>query len=298
MHDDVWREIRALRAMPPIRSDARDKDKRCATFRAALRQAEELADAAAAAGYTTRALPLFYATEQAGLAIAAARSQEASSAMSHGLKFHLDYRQKNILLGEIRADGNGAFQTVADATGSPAIVGAVKLGEFWAANPDLIDVPIPRQLGAWDRPIVHELGIRPSHGGDGSYHNPEVALVSTGGSVKLTADLPGETVGEIAPLLAPYPSLHDVQAFREIPGGGGADFGQDSDPVYRHPYRRKRMPRVILGRRVPEFLSMVEHRRLEDALFSFVEVDDRLRVEPHPNWVGYALPRLWSLPIR
>jgi hypothetical protein len=135
MHDDVWREIRALRAMPPIRSDARDKDKRCATFRAALRQAEELADAAAAAGYTTRALPLFYATEQAGLAIAAARSQEASSATSHGLKFHLDYRQKNILLGEIRADGNGAFQTVADATGSPAIVGAVKLGEIWAANP-------------------------------------------------------------------------------------------------------------------------------------------------------------------
>jgi hypothetical protein len=310
MHDDVWRAIRALRATPPVRPDAADKAKRCATFRAALRQAEELADAAAAVGYTTRALPLFYAMEQAGLAIAAAKSQEPSSATSHGLKFHRDHRQRNILLGEIRSDGGlsssrlelvaprrpakGAFQVAAEATGSPSLASAASLGELWAANPDLIDVPVPRQLGAWDRPIIHELGTRRVPNGDGSCSDPENAFLSTGGSVKLTAGLQGATVGDVEALLKPYPSLHDVQAFAEVPGrgGAGADFGRQSDRVYRRLQGRKGYPCVILGRRASKFLSFAEHWRQEDALFSFVEVDDRQPIDPHPSWVGYALPKV------
>ena len=61
MRTDAWRDIRALRAI--LTGMAAAHAKRSATFRAALRQAEELAFAANAAGHASSALPLFYAVE-------------------------------------------------------------------------------------------------------------------------------------------------------------------------------------------------------------------------------------------
>src|SRR5581483_7898136 len=66
-------KIRAMRAMPPGRA-ADDSDRR-GVFSAALGQFDELLDAAAAVGPASRPLPLYYALNQAGRAIAAARQQ-------------------------------------------------------------------------------------------------------------------------------------------------------------------------------------------------------------------------------
>ena len=49
---------------------------------------------------------------------------------------------------------------------------------------------------------------------------------------------------------------------------------------------------MTLARRAPYYPSVADFWRLEDALFSFVEVNDRLPAELHPRWVGYALPRV------
>jgi len=164
------------------------------------------------------------------------------------------------------------------------------LGELWAANPDLVDVPIPANLGSWNRPLIGELGARPDLTAVGGHEDPRVAPITTGGSVKFATEAPGETVGEVAALLAPYPSLWDVEAFAEIPNAG-ADFGQPADRVYRHDGQH-RGSRVMLGRRAPGSLSHTQHWRLQDALFSFVEIDDRQPAAPHPSWIGYALPRV------
>jgi hypothetical protein len=66
-----WQELRALRAVPPGLA-AKDVDRR-AVLSASLQQAQELADATAASGYATKALPLFYCFSQGLRAIAAAR---------------------------------------------------------------------------------------------------------------------------------------------------------------------------------------------------------------------------------
>src|SRR4051794_431184 len=66
----VWQELRALRAAP-VGQAAEDEDRR-AVFAAALRQSQELADAAAVAGYATKPLALFYCLSQGVRALAAA----------------------------------------------------------------------------------------------------------------------------------------------------------------------------------------------------------------------------------
>ncbi len=117
MQSDVWRDIRALRAAPIVK--AADADGRKLTFRTALRQAEELATAASAAGYATSALPLFYAVEQVGHAICAMRRDEVYPP-THGLSFFLEHREKNILRGQVKpSERDGTFQAVCDAQWSP-----------------------------------------------------------------------------------------------------------------------------------------------------------------------------------
>ena len=175
-------------------------------------------------------------------------------------------------------------------TESPGLADKAVLGELWAANPDLVDVPIPAKFGSWNSPLIGELGPRQVLTAAGGHGNPQVDPIRTGGSVKFATEMPGETVGEATALLTPYPSLHDVEAFAEVPNAG-ADFGQADDQVYRND-GPNRNSRVILGRRAPGVLSHAQYWRLEDALFSFVEIDDRQPAAPHLSWIGYALPRV------
>lgn len=64
-----WRALRKRRADPP---GSRGAPARRETFRSALQQAEEQLSAAAAIGYASRALNLYYGLQQAGRALSAA----------------------------------------------------------------------------------------------------------------------------------------------------------------------------------------------------------------------------------
>jgi YaaC-like protein len=81
---EAWRALRRLRADPPGRAaDAADRRQ---VFQAALAQAEELWDAAAAAGAASRPLPLFYCLSQAGRALCAAWDETDNwQPRAHGL---------------------------------------------------------------------------------------------------------------------------------------------------------------------------------------------------------------------
>jgi len=78
---------------------------------------------------------LYYGLAQAGMAIAAAYSPDPWSFSSHGLK--LNNRNSPLAAMTIVPDGDGGFQKVATATGSPVIMRPVSLGALWASIPDL-----------------------------------------------------------------------------------------------------------------------------------------------------------------
>jgi hypothetical protein len=130
----IWREIRRLRAEPPGLAGT-DKGRR-RVFGAALQQAEELHRASGYCGFSSRPLPLFYSLSQGGRAIAAAWSEGSEWQLSrHGLTARSD--GGGVLATRISAQGSGAFQVVAAATGSPTIDRAVTLEDLLATLPEV-----------------------------------------------------------------------------------------------------------------------------------------------------------------
>jgi hypothetical protein len=72
MRSASWREAQALRAEPTGKAASDQDQKR--TFRSALRQAEELAEAADGLSYAAKPILLFYAIGQASQALGAAQT--------------------------------------------------------------------------------------------------------------------------------------------------------------------------------------------------------------------------------
>lgn len=109
-------------------------------FSAAMQQFEDLLAASAAVGSASRPITLYYATVQAGLAVAAAHKTDPWSFSRHGLKLHNPRTPvADIVVGP---EGAGAFQFVAQATGSPVLHSPVPFGALWASLPDLMDAPL------------------------------------------------------------------------------------------------------------------------------------------------------------
>jgi hypothetical protein len=132
--DAIWRNVRALRAEPP--SLATTNAGRRKVFGAALQQAEELHRASAHCGFSSRPLPLFYSLSQGGRAIAAARAQGSNwQSSSHGLATKIDCEE--VFATRVAAQGTGAFQVVAAATGSPIIDRALTLEDLLATLPEV-----------------------------------------------------------------------------------------------------------------------------------------------------------------
>ncbi|MFF5085321.1 YaaC family protein [Actinoplanes sp. NPDC000266] len=287
MSSDLWRDIRAMRAAPAVLNEAHDK--RVETYRAALRHAEELGGAAAAAGYASSALPLFYAMEQAGFAISAAKSTGLYP-QRHGLKLNLDHREKNILQGAVTPHGDGAFQAVCAALGSPSLAGAGELGALWAANPDLKDVPRPPEFGSWHGPIDRMIGGRGIH----QYQNPTfdstTEPITTGGFLGVEVPLAGATASEVAAALTDYPSLVGLTPIKQ--GPNGLIEAQPDDPVTRGPYGHGEDQRAALGLPVPGSMAFAEYWELEDRLFPVIEVSPDHPLRPVPHLVGFALPAI------
>lgn len=143
---------------------------RTEVFTAALEQSEQLMRAAESVGYATKPLPLFYSLSQAGRAIAAARLDDPAWRLhGHGLAVGdgKDPITETVItcqpMGEknkLRYGRTDSFAGVSAATGSALLTpkAEVKLGEVWAAIPDLLPGLVQRMYGLgidhWRRPRV------------------------------------------------------------------------------------------------------------------------------------------------
>ena len=207
----AWREIQALRAEPTGEA-ARDENRK-KTFRSALRQAEELAEAADVVSYAAKPIPLFYALSQAGRAIAAACTPDPWVLRGHGLKCEPG---ANLLDATVEPNHTrAAFQKVTAAANSSILAGKTQIGALWAANPDLIGVPIRLEfgLGQWPAALGCGLGAREV----GTIGPPTIdplatMQTTTGGRVRTTLNIPGDTGEQIARALETYPSLAGAAA--------------------------------------------------------------------------------------
>ena len=100
-----------------------------------MAQFEEQFRAAEVVTSATRPLNLYYGLAQAGMAIAAAHAPDPWSFSRHGL--HLVDRRAEFADMQVGPQGDGGFQRIAAATGSPGITGPVSLGALWASLPQL-----------------------------------------------------------------------------------------------------------------------------------------------------------------
>ncbi|MEN3285199.1 MAG: hypothetical protein V7607_6339 [Solirubrobacteraceae bacterium] len=262
---------------------AQDPERR-ATFDAALRQAQELAEAAAVAGYAAKPLPLFYSLSQAGRAIAASRLARTWQLKGHGLSPR--DQAEGILTSKVEQTGgeNASFPAVAAALGSPPLAGPCELGALWAANPDLASVPIG------DRPAALrvELGVR-SLGrpyDDAPPQDPETTPTTTGGMVSLSVPLAGETVAEVSTALEAYPTLRGAVPYGSVPGGSGP-VDDASQPVVRlnDPGGRSL---VNVGVTADDTMMLADYWRRQDEMCSFVETSDL--IQHHAT--GHVLPEV------
>jgi hypothetical protein len=137
----IWFALRARRTGLVERTRLKDSSARRYTFVAAMAQFEEQMTAAKVVTPATRPLNLYYGLAQAGMAIAAAHAPGAWSFSRHGLK--LIDTQPELSEIQVTPEGEGAFQRVASATGSPIIEAPVTLGKLWASLPDLLDIDLP-----------------------------------------------------------------------------------------------------------------------------------------------------------
>ncbi|GIG93310.1 YaaC family protein [Plantactinospora endophytica] len=288
--DTSWQPIRALRATPTGLA-ATDPDRR-ATFVAALRQAEELAEAARVGGYAARPLSLFYCLSQAGRAIAAAHLPGQWHLRGHGLSVNVV--QGSLLRTTIKpaGQGNDSFRGVASAIGSPSLTGSVSLGALWAANPDLRATPVPQTAGRWPKALEISLGTQ-SIRGFGGNEDPTQHMLTTDGTVTFPVDLPGSTGAEIAEALKSYPTLSDAFGWKQGPRGYEAAGSKEA--VIRI-LDHAGVARVAIGKEAPREMPMAQYWERQRTFASIVEIDERYPRYPDPNLVGFALPQIADAP--
>jgi len=130
-----WFRLRERRSGLQTRTKLNLTAARRQTFGAAMGQFEEQFTAAKVVTAATRPLNLYYGLCQACMAIATAHADDPWSFSSYGL--HLVDREAEFRDMMVRPDGDGGFQRVAAATGSPAITEPVSPGALWASLPDL-----------------------------------------------------------------------------------------------------------------------------------------------------------------
>jgi YaaC-like Protein len=153
-HDRL--RLRALRASPPGLAQARGVRRQ--VFAASLGQFDELLTAAAAVGPASAPLPLYYALNQAGRAIAAAQQQDPSrwQPQRHGLRVGDPPPTLGATVVSPWKPGKGrpsddSFSVMADTIGSPRLTDATTLGALWAAAPGAERV---KRLGASETPAL------------------------------------------------------------------------------------------------------------------------------------------------
>jgi hypothetical protein len=280
----AWQEIRALRAAPP--GLAADDDDRRATFDAALRQAQELAEASAAAGYAAKPVPLFYALSQAGRAIAASRLNGDWRLRGHGLA--AADQTKGVLGSTVKPNGgqNTSFAAVGRAIASPPLAGCCELGALWVGNPDLTGIEIPAGHAVWPPALRISLGTRSMRTPTGEIQDPRVMVIHTGGLVGVAVPVPGTLVADVAAALGSYPTLRDAKPYSQGPTGIIGP-GQPDDVAARGTDMAG-VSAVTVGRPIGAEITMQEWNEAQEAFCSVFEP-----TRPFPaETIGYALPAL------
>jgi hypothetical protein len=237
------------------------------------------------ADYAAKPLPLFYSVSQAGRAIAAAHSTGQWVLRGHGLQVAVG--DERALLNTKVAPGGAAgnsFVGVATATGSPVLRGGAELGALWAANPDLLDVPVPRRAGAWPPVLEIPIGVQ-RRSGEGEDSDYATRTVGTQGFLAVSVVLPGETGREVTEALKPYATLRDAFGVKE----GGAERAGPDDRIARGLDHRGAM-RAVLGVEVPQRTNWQYLWGRQRAMASIVEIDESHPKYPDPHLVGFALP--------
>jgi hypothetical protein len=282
-----WREVQALRAEPTGKA-ASDRDRK-RTFRSALRQAEELAEAADAVSYAAKPILLFYALSQASQALAAAKTPHPWTLHSHGLECRSAGADILRATVEPYEEAQTVFQAVTAAVDSPALVGKAQLGALWAANPDVINVPIRPDLGQWPVALSDAIGNRRVSGGNGGPSDPEKVPLTTCGIIASTVRIPGDTAEQVAQALEAYPTLTGARARTPVQPYGDRYAGP-GEPIVRGPAGPDGHRGVVVAKDAPKQMSLAEYWQLHESLYSVVEIDQHFPALPYPELIGYALP--------
>lgn len=147
--EQAWRSLRRLRSAPPgaaVQSTARRS-----VFSAALEQSEQLFRAGARADAVVRPMLLFYGVSQAVRAITAAAVALPEAEMrpgNHGASSEerasdvADVQIKPRKRNARKPDARG-LAMLQQVLGRAAWTEAVSLAQVWAANPALVDDPLP-----------------------------------------------------------------------------------------------------------------------------------------------------------
>jgi hypothetical protein len=155
----MWARLRDRRRKLQDTPLVKGSTGRCDSVSAGLAQFEEQMTAARAVSTVTRPANLFYALEQAGLAIAAVHAQGEYWFSSHGLKVvDIDARLCDIKVRVDAKQTRGAYGIVSNAVGSQVIESEVSVGALWAFLNSL--APCYRYEG--------QRYLRPSIGRDGN----------------------------------------------------------------------------------------------------------------------------------
>ena len=188
----TWFRLHERRSSLQERSKLDDTSARKQTFAAAMAQFDEQFTAAKVVTAATRPLNLYYGLAQAGMAIAAAHAPDPWSFSRHGLR--LGDRKPDLADMTVGPEGDGGFQKVAAATGSPGITAPVSIGTLWASLPDVAQAgTLPGS--AWRIPLVLSEDTFPVRRPSATLHLP--------------GEMPEDQAGWRAPfraMMADYPS--------------------------------------------------------------------------------------------
>ena len=123
--------------------------------------------------------------------------------------------------------------------------------------------------------------------------NPEETPLSTGGRLRLTVNIAGDTADKVAQALEAYPTLKGAAVLKSDPTA--ERYAGPAEIVTRTPTPDGQLG-VLIAKDAPAHMSLAEYWLLENTLYSVVEADQRFPPPPHTNFVGYALPAIGDGP--
>lgn len=236
-----WQELRAKRAAHP--GLAGTDEERRDVFTSALRQAQELADAAAAAGYATKPLMQFYCLGQGLRAVnAATETSERWRVRGHGASVITKPSVMETVIEAKPTRADDAMDAFTASQGSEnKFTAPMTLGELWRASPHAPQLP---DDVAADAPTALEVRRPPS---------PSLVEESWRAGrldVSLQGLSPDLSDAELAAVIAKYPTLEGARPMHDVLGGIEVDGYVLDKAQATFSDRTGRLGLILIGARV------------------------------------------------